>query len=194
MNLELIIKQHFNEHATAVSASQKQLEPTIVEAVGLIVAAIKSNNKLLCCGNGGSSGDASHLASELINRFEMERKAIPAIALTTDSAVVTSIANDYHFDKVFSRQIEALGNQADILIAFSTSGNSKNIISAIQTAQAQNLKIIVFTGKNGGEIRKLLSKDDIELCVSAEKTSRIQEIHLILIHCICDLIDRSLFN
>jgi phosphoheptose isomerase len=194
MNLELIIKQHFNEHAIAVSASQKQLEPTIVEAVGLIVAAIKSNNKLLCCGNGGSSGDASHLASELINRFEMERKAIPAIALTTDSAVVTSIANDYHFDKVFSRQIEALGNQADILIAFSTSGNSKNIISAIQTAQAKNLKIIVFTGKNGGEIRKLLSKDDIELCVSAEKTSRIQEIHLILIHCICDLIDRSLFN
>ncbi len=191
MNTEQIIKQHFEEHLDSVKRTQKQLLSQLGKAAQRIKQSFASNHKLLCCGNGGSSGDASHIASELVNRFEKERKALPAIALTTDSAIVTSIANDYHYNYVFSRQIEALAQPGDLLLAFSTSGNSANIIEAIKTAKQKNITIIAFTGKNGGKIRQLLDSDDIELCVPANKTSRIQENHLLLIHCLCDLIDQS---
>jgi len=150
--------------------------------------------KILICGNGGSASDAQHFSSELINRFETERPALPAIALTTDSSILTSIANDYDYSEVFSRQIYALGQEGDILIAISTSGNSANINQAINAAHDNNIKVIALTGKDGGELAQHLSEEDIELRVSADVTARIQETHIVIIHSLCDLIDHKLFG
>ncbi len=194
INVQEIVNQHFDEHVNAVNKSKNQLNKSITTGADLIIQCLLNEGKLLCCGNGGSSGDASHFASELINRFELERSALPAIALTTDSAVITSIANDYQYEHIFARQIEALGLKTDCLIAFSTSGNSKNVINAIQAAHAKSMSVLAITGKRGGEIRKILNNEDIEICIPFEKTSRIQEIHLIVIHILCDLIDKHLFN
>ena len=194
INMQAIVNQHFDEHANAVKQSKQALKSTISTGAELIIQSLLNKGKLLCCGNGGSSGDASHLASELINRFELERSALPAIALSTDSAVITSIANDYQYEHIFARQIEALGLENDCLIAFSTSGNSKNVINAIHAAHKKNMSVLAITGKSGGEIRQTLTNKDIEICVPSEKTSRIQEVHLITIHILCDLIDNSLFN
>jgi len=148
----------------------------------------------LICGNGGSAADSQHFASELINRFEIERTGLPAIALTTDTSTITSIANDYHFDEIFARQIRALGQSGDLLVAISTSGGSKNIISAIKAAQERNMIVIALTGRDGGQVVHLLSDQDTEIRVSAHSTARIQEVHILIIHCICDLIDYQLLG
>ena len=158
-----------------------------------MVATLRNQKKILCCGNGGSASDAQHFSGELLNRLEKERPALPAIALTTDTSTITAIGNDYSYSDVFSKQIEALGNDGDTLLAISTSGNSENIIKAIDVAHKKNMAVVALTGKNGGKIRHLLNNNDVEICVPAERTIRIQEIHILIIHALCDYIDQHLF-
>ncbi len=159
-----------------------------------IVEALVNDKKVLSCGNGGSAGDAMHFSSEMLNRFERERPALPAIALTTDSLTLTSIANDYHFKEVFSKQIRALGQDGDILLVYSTSGNSANVLSAVKTAHDKEMIVIALSGKDGGGLAALLKETDIEIRVPSESTARIQEVHLLITHCLCDLIDQQLFG
>jgi len=187
------IKTNFTESIqTKIAASEVLAEP--IEQAGLImVQCLLSGQKILACGNGGSAGDAQHFSAELLNRYETERPSLPAIALTTDSSTITSIANDYHYDEVFSKQLRALGNSGDVLLAISTSGNSKNVIKAIETAVARDMPIIALTGKDGGDIAGLLGPSDVEIRVPASRTARIQEVHLLVIHCLCDIIDSTLF-
>jgi D-sedoheptulose 7-phosphate isomerase len=160
----------------------------------MMVASLINGGKILSCGNGGSAGDAQHFSSEMLNRFERERPSLPAIALTTDSSTVTSIANDYSYNEIFSKQIRALGNEGDILLAISTSGGSKNVIEAIKAAHDRDMQVVALTGKDGGNMASLLTDNDIEIRVPSEVTARIQEVHLLVIHCLCDLIDCSLFG
>jgi DnaA initiator-associating protein len=187
------IKTNFTESIqTKIAASEILAEP--IEQAGLImVQCLLSGQKILACGNGGSAGDAQHFSAELLNRYETERPSLPAIALTTDTSTITSIANDYHYDEVFSKQLRALGNNGDVLLAISTSGNSKNVIKAIETAVSRDMPIIALTGKDGGDIAGLLGPNDVEIRVPASRTARIQEVHLLVIHCLCDIIDSTLF-
>lgn len=192
MQAQARIQQHF---AASIETKQKTLDvlqEPIIRAADLIYQALTKGNKVLSCGNGGSAGDAMHFASELINRFETERKGLAAIALTADTLSITSIANDYAYERVFARQIEALGQSDDILLAISTSGNSANVIQAMQAAHDNGMQIIVLSGKDGGAMRAFVGDEDIELCVPSSSTARIQEVHLLLIHCLCDLLDTRL--
>ena len=166
----------------------------IAQAGDKLVQSLLNEGKIMACGNGGSAADSQHFTSELINRFEAERPALPAIALTTDSSTITSIANDYQYDDIFARQIHALGRENDILLAISTSGQSKSIVQAIQAAHERDMSVIALTGKNGGLVAKSLSDDDIELRVPSDQTARIQESHITIIHALCDLIDHQLFG
>lgn len=159
-----------------------------------IVDALVNDKKVLTCGNGGSAGDAQHFSSEMLNRFERERPALPAIALSTDTSTLTSIANDYHFDEVFAKQLRALGQSGDILMVFSTSGNSANIIKAVNVAHEKDMLVIALTGKDGGMLAGVLNEADIEIRVPSDSTARIQEVHLLISHCLCDLIDHQLFG
>lgn len=168
--------------------------PNLIAAGELLAAALDAGHKILSCGNGGSAGDAQHFSSELINRFERERAALPAIALTTESSTLTAIANDYDYNRIFSRQVEALGNTGDVLLAISTSGNSKNVLAAIETAHAQNMRVLALTGRDGGKMAGTLNDQDIELRAASHVTARIQEVHLLFIHCLCDQIDQRLFG
>jgi D-sedoheptulose 7-phosphate isomerase len=161
----------------------------IARAARKLTDSLDNGGKILICGNGGSAADAQHFASELTNRFERQRRGLPAIALTTDSAALTSIANDYSFDEVFSRQIQALGRAGDLLVAISTSGNSANIVHAVQAARAGALAVVTLTGRDGGKLSGVLAQDDVEVRVPATSTARIQETHILIIHCWCDLID-----
>lgn len=188
------IKQNFHDSISTKNLSVELLPEVIAHAGKIMVAALLDNHKVLCCGNGGSAADSQHFASEMVNRFEIERPSLPAIALTTDTSLMTSIANDYHYDEVFVRQIKAFGQSGDILLAISTSGNSKNIIRAIETAKDRKLNIVALTGRDGGQIANLLDDNDVEIRVPAQSTARIQETHLLVIHCLCDLIDRTLFS
>lgn len=154
---------------------------------------VRDGHKILSCGNGGSAGDAQHFSSELLNRFEMERPPLPAMALTTDSSTLTAIANDYSYDDIFAKQIKALGETGDALLAISTSGNSANVVRAIDAAQDRGMTVIALTGQDGGEMAPALIDTDIEVRVPSDRTARIQEVHLLVIHCLCDVIDRSLF-
>jgi D-sedoheptulose 7-phosphate isomerase len=156
--------------------------------------AMLNEHKVLSCGNGGSAADAQHFSSEMLNRFEMERPGLPAIALTTDSSTITSIANDYQFEDIFSKQIRALGQPGDILLAISTSGNSTNIINAIQAAHDRDMVVVALNGRDGGMISDLLINQDVEIRVPAMSTARIQEVHILIIHCLCDLIDHQLLG
>jgi D-sedoheptulose 7-phosphate isomerase len=156
--------------------------------------ALSSGKKILACGNGGSAADAQHFAAELVGRFERERKELPAIALTTDSSIITAIGNDYSFEVIFSKQVRALGQSGDILLAISTSGNSRNIIEAINSAHEKGMSIIALTGKDGGKIGQLLKAEDVNLCVPADRTARIQETHLLLLHCLCDGVDHLILD
>lgn len=186
------IQQHFQ---TSIETKQRALEvlaPSIEQAASLMLSCLKQGGKIMSCGNGGSAGDAQHFSSELINRFEQEREGLAAIALTTDTSTLTSIANDYAYERIFARQVQALGQKGDVLLAISTSGNSANVNLAIQMAHQKGIKVVAFTGKNGGKLRPLLQDGDIELCVPSNTTARIQEVHLVLIHCLCDLIDYQL--
>lgn len=158
-----------------------------------MVNALMNGNKILCCGNGGSAGDAQHFSSELLNRYERDRPSLPAIAITTDPSTMTSIANDYSYDEVFSKQVRALGQQGDILLAISTSGNSRNVIKAMEAAVSRDMTIVALTGRDGGEMAGLLSNNDVEIRVPSNRTARIQEVHLLAIHNLCEVIDDSLF-
>ena len=165
------------------------LAAPITEAANAMVSCLLGNGKILACGNGGSAADAQHFAAELVGRFEMERQGLAAIALTTDSSIMTAVANDYGYKVVFERQVRALGHPGDILLAISTSGNSDSIIEAIHAAHDNDLRVVALTGKGGGEIAELLRDSDIHICVPSERTARIQEVHLLTIHCLCDGID-----
>jgi len=194
MNSQQRIIKHFQNSLDVKQQAMQVLPDNIAQAAHSMTKCLQAGHKILSCGNGGSAGDAQHFSSELLNRFEMERPGLPAIALTTDSSTLTSIANDYHYDRVFSRQVEALGKGGDMLLAISTSGNSANILQAIRVAHAQGIRVVSLCGKQGGEARKLLQAGDIEVCVPAQSTARIQEVHLLIIHCFCDLIDQLLFT
>lgn len=183
------ITQHFNDSIEAKQQSLDILAPAIAAAAALISRALDHGGKILSCGNGGSAGDAQHFSSEMLNRFEMERPGLPAVALTTDSSTLTSIANDYSYKQIFSKQVLALGNSGDVLLAISTSGNSGNIVSAVEAAHACNMGVVTLSGRDGGKLAGLLSDTDVEIRVPVDSTARIQEVHLLAIHCLCDLID-----
>lgn len=191
MNLNELLRGHFLESAALKTQMAEALAVPLHDAAMLIVAALKNGNKVLACGNGGSAADSQHFAAELVGRFETERVALPAIALTTDSSILTAVANDYAFDEVFARQVLALGNSGDILLAISTSGNSPNVLKAIEVAHAKNMAVIALTGKNGGKIAEVLNNNDILLNVSHSRTARIQEVHLTIIHALCGSVDFS---
>jgi len=194
MSLQNRIINHFSDSIQTKQDSIESLPESIEFASQKIVDALLNEKKVLCCGNGGSAGDAQHFSSEMLNRFERERPALPAIALTTDTSTLTSIANDYHFDEVFSKQIRALGQSGDILLTYTTSGNSGNILKAIAVAHEKEMSIIALTGKDGGSVAKLLNEKDVEIRVPSDSTARIQEVHLLISHCLCDLIDFQLFG
>jgi len=187
------IKSNFTESIQTKIAASEQISQAIEQAGMIMVQCLLSGQKILACGNGGSAGDAQHFSAELLNRYETERPSLPAIALTTDTSTITSIANDYHYDEIFSKQLRALGNNGDVLLAISTSGNSKNVIKAIETAVSRDMPIIALTGGDGGAIAGLLGANDIEIRVPSGRTARIQEVHLLVIHCLCDIIDSTLF-
>ena len=188
------IQQTFSESINTKLEAAKILAPAIADAASLLVQQLLGGHKILSCGNGGSAADAQHFSSELLNRFEMERPALPAIALTTDSSTVTSIANDYRYEEVFAKQIRALGQDGDVLLAISTSGRSPSILNAINAAHERGVKVVALSGRDGGEIPAHLEDDDVEIRVPAKVTARIQEVHLLAIHCLCDLIDNQLFG
>ena len=185
---------HFGASIETKTLAAEQLPPYIEQAGQVMVNALLSGGKILSCGNGGSAGDAQHFSSELLNRFERERPGLPAMALTTDASTVTSIANDYSYNEIFSKQILALGNAGDVLLAISTSGNSANVIQAIQAAHERDMTVVALSGKDGGYMGSLLTRDDVEIRVPSNVTARIQEVHLLAIHCLCDMIDCSLFG
>ncbi|MGB3667316.1 MAG: phosphoheptose isomerase [Bermanella sp.] len=194
MHFQERINQHFQASIETKQQAAEVLAPAIEQASDSMVGALLSGGKILTWGNGGSAGDAQHFSSELLNRFERERPSLPAIALTTDSSTVTSIANDYSYNEVFSKQIRALGNTGDVLLAISTSGNSANVVQAIQAAHDREMRVVALTGRDGGDMASLLLPEDIEIRVPSMTTARIQEVHLVVIHCLCDLIDWQLFG
>jgi len=187
------VRRHFQE-SIATKQGAIELAPTISAAAALMTRCLLEDGKILSCGNGGSAADAQHFSSELLNRFELERPGLPALALTTDSSTITSIANDYAFVEVFAKQVRALGQPADVLLAISTSGNSENVVRAIHAAHERGVKVVALTGRDGGAIAGALAGVDIEIRVPAERTCRIQEVHLLIIHCLCDLIDAELLE
>ena len=188
------INQLFSDSIKTTQLAAETLPAVIASAGQKLVQALLADRKILTCGNGGSAGDAQHFSSELLNRFERERPSLPAIALTTDSSTLTSIANDYSYNEIFSKQIRALGQEGDILLAISTSGNSSNVIQAIQAAHDRSMSVVAMTGKDGGNMASLLETDDIEIRVHSRSTARIQEVHLLIIHSLCDYIDCALFG
>ena len=194
MNLAGRIRNHFEDSAQTKLQVKDTLAQPIADAARAMVECLVNDGKILACGNGGSAADAQHFAAELVNRFEIERPGLAAIALTTDSSVLTSIGNDYDFSLVFSKQVRALGMEDDILLAISTSGNSINVVEAMHAAHERGMRIIALTGREGGTMGELLEADDIHICVHAERTSRIQEVHLLTIHCLCDTIDHLLLG
>ena len=194
MNLDARVRQHFNESIQTKILAIDSLVDHITAAGKLMAQCLLENHKILSCGNGGSAADAQHFSAELLNRFETERPSLPAIALTTDTSTITSIANDYSYNEIFSKQIKALGQTGDVLLAISTSGNSRNVVEAIDAAHDRQMIVVALTGREGGEITTLLETRDIEIRVPAQNIARIQETHLLIIHCLCDLIDRQLFG
>jgi D-sedoheptulose 7-phosphate isomerase len=188
------IRGHFQESIAVKQAAIDTLPPLIANAARLMTDALNHGGKILSCGNGGSAGDSQHFSAELLNRFEMERPGLAAVALTTDSSTLTAIANDYAYRQIFSKQVLALGNSGDCLLAISTSGNSDNVLEAVHAAHDQDMTVIALTGADGGAIRASLTKNDVEICAPSSRTARTQEVHLVVIHCLCDAIDQTLFN
>jgi D-sedoheptulose 7-phosphate isomerase len=194
MDLIARVAQHFEDSAQTKQNAIDLMAAPIAAAIETMTACLLNGGKILACGNGGSAGDAQHFAAELIGRFEAERQELAAIALTTDSSILTAVGNDYGFDRVFSRQVRGLGHAGDVLLAISTSGNSTNVIEAIRAAHEHDMTVIALTGKGGGQIGEMLGDSDIHLCVPADRTARIQETHLLVIHCLCDGIDALLLG
>lgn len=189
MDLINRISENFSESAHLKLQSMDALAGPIAAAAERMVLCLRQDGKILACGNGGSAADSQHFAAELLNRFEMERPGLAAMALTTDTSTLTSIANDYDFDQVFSKQVRALGQKNDLLLAITTSGNSKNVLAAVLAAHENGMNVIALTGRNGGKMTELLQPSDINICVPAQSTARIQEVHLLALHCLCDAID-----
>jgi D-sedoheptulose 7-phosphate isomerase len=194
MTLQDRIINNFSDSIQAKQDSMNSLCELIEFASLKIVEALVNDKKVLTCGNGGSAGDAQHFSSEMLNRFERERPALPAIALTTDTSTLTSIANDYHYDEVFAKQLRALGQAGDVLLVYTSSGNSGNLVKAVKVAHDRDMTVIVMSGKDGGLLAGTLNETDIEIRVPSYSTARVQEVHLLISHCLCDLIDQQLFG
>lgn len=193
MNTQRILS-HFHESAEIKIQSATALAQPIGQAIEMMFSALSNGNKILACGNGGSAADAQHFAAELVGRFERERFPLPAISLATDTSILTAVANDYSYREIFSKQVQAFGQAGDILLAISTSGNSANVMAAIEAALEREMRVIAMTGKGGGAIGKMLTDADVHICVPADRTARIQEVHLVTIHALCDGIDVALFG
>jgi D-sedoheptulose 7-phosphate isomerase len=194
MDIASRIRAHFAESAELKLAAAEAMAPQIARAAALMTDCLLADGKLLACGNGGSASDAQHFAAEMVGRFERERPELPAISLTTDTSILTAIANDYDFSQVFAKQVRALGRAGDVLLAISTSGNSGNITAAVAAAHEREMRVVALTGKGGGRIAELLSPADVHLCVPHSSTARIQEVHILTIHCLCDAVDASLLG
>ncbi len=192
--LELRIQQHFIDSADLKYQSAQSLSKPIAAAVQAMLACVTSGGKVLACGNGGSAADAQHFAAEFVGRFERERPELGAIALTTDSSILTAVANDYGYNVVFSRQVRALGLPGDVLLAISTSGNSASILAAVDAAHERDMTVVALTGKGGGKMAQALRETDVHICVPHERTARIQEVHLLVVHCLCDGVDTQLLG
>jgi D-sedoheptulose 7-phosphate isomerase len=192
--LEQRIEQQFIDSADLKYQSAQTLSKPIAAAVGALLMCVTGGGKVMACGNGGSAADAQHFAAEFVGRFERERPELGAIALSTDSSILTAIANDYHFDQIFSKQVRALGQPGDVLLAISTSGNSRNVLAAIEAAHERDLIVVALTGKGGGKIAQVLRETDVHVCVPHERTARIQEVHLLVLHCLCDGVDTQLLG
>ncbi|HEY0064802.1 MAG TPA: phosphoheptose isomerase [Telluria sp.] len=193
MNTQRILA-HFHESAELKIQSAAALAHPIGEAIELMFGALSNGNKILACGNGGSAADCQHFAAELVGRFERERFPLPAMALTTDTSILTAVGNDYSYKEIFSKQVQAFGQAGDILLAISTSGNSANVLAAVEAALEREMRVVLLTGKDGGALAKMLTDADVNICVPHARTARIQEVHLVTIHAICDGIDVALFG
>ena len=192
--LEQRIEQQFIDSADLKYQSAQTLSKPIAQAVGAMLMCVTSGGKVMVCGNGGSAADAQHFAAEFVGRFERERPELGAMALSTDSSIMTAIGNDYGFDQIFSKQVRALGQTGDILLAISTSGNSKNVLAAIEAAHERDLIVVALTGRGGGKIGQVLRETDVHISVPHERTARIQEVHLLVLHCLCDGVDSQLLG
>jgi D-sedoheptulose 7-phosphate isomerase len=188
------IRQHFQESAQVKLQAAEELAEPISQAVEIMFTALSNGNKILACGNGGSAADCQHFAAELVGRFERERLPLPALALTTDTSILTAVGNDYGFREVYAKQVQAFGQSGDVLLALSTSGNSANVVAAIEAAVERDMRIIALTGKGGGVMGELMSEADVHICVPHDRTARIQEVHALTIHILCDGIDVALFG
>jgi D-sedoheptulose 7-phosphate isomerase len=194
MDLAAHLRTHFEEGIELRRRMAETLPAQIARAGEALALALRSGKKALSCGNGGSAADAQHFAAELVGRFERERPGLPAVALTTDSSALTAIANDYDYDRVFSKQVEALGSEGDVLLAISTSGNSKNVIEAMKAAQARKLAVIALTGRDGGAMGRMCGPRDFHINVAHPRTMRVQEVHLLVVHCLCEVVDNVIYG
>lgn len=192
--LEQRIQQQFFDSADLKYAAAETLTRPIADAVHALVGCITAGGKVLACGNGGSAADAQHFAAEFVGRFERERPPLAALALTTDSSILTAIGNDYDFEQIFAKQVHALGHPGDVLLAISTSGNSANVLAAVAAARAKEMTVIAMTGRGGGRMKDLLGETDVHICVPHDRTARIQEVHLLTLHCLCDAVDLQLMG
>ena len=192
--LELRIQQHFIDSADLKYQAAQVLSGPIAAAVQAMLACVTSGGKVPACGNGGSAADAQHFAAEFVGRFERERPELAALALTTDSSIITAIANDYDFSIIFSRQVRALGQPGDVLLAISTSGNSGNVLAAIEAAHEREMVVVGLSGRGGGKMSQVLRDTDVHICVPNERTARVQEVHILALHCICDAVDAQLLG
>ena len=194
MTPEQRVQAHFRASIEVKTRAAQAIGPSITRGAALLAGCLRAGGKVLSCGNGGSAADAQHFAAELLNRFEIERAPLAAVALTTDSSTLTSIANDYAYGEIFAKQVRAIGAAGDVLLAITTSGNSDNVNRAVAAAHERGLRVLALSGRDGGAMARLLRADDVEIRVPAESTARIQETHLVVIHCLCDLLDRELFG
>jgi D-sedoheptulose 7-phosphate isomerase len=192
--LEQRIQQQFFDSADLKYAAAEILAKPIADAVNTVVGCITAGGKVLACGNGGSASDAQHFAAEFVGRFERERPGLAAIALTTDTSILTAVGNDYDFNSIFSKQVQALGSPGDVLLAITTSGNSANVLAAVDAAKAKDMTVIALTGRGGGKMRERLGETDVHICVPHERTARIQEVHILVLHCLCDAVDLQLLG
>lgn len=192
--LEQRIERHFIDSADLKYQAAQVLCKPVAAGVQAILASLTSGGKVLACGNGGSAADAQHFAAEMVGRLERERPELAALALSTDSSILTAVGNDYHFDQIFAKQVRALGQPGDVLLAISTSGNSANVVAAVQAAHERDISVVAMTGRGGGRIGTMLRETDVHICVPHERTMRIQEVHLLVLHCLCDGVDAQLLG
>jgi D-sedoheptulose 7-phosphate isomerase len=192
--IEQRIEQHFIDSADLKYQAAQVLSKPISAAISAVLACVTGGGKVLACGNGGSAADAQHFAAEFVGRFERERPELGAVALTTDSSILTAVANDYSYEQIFAKQVRALGQPGDVLLAISTSGNSANVMAAMQAAHEREMTIVALTGRGGGKMGQMMRETDVHICVPHERTARIQEVHLLCIHCLCDGVDALLLG